>query len=869
MIEEEWSVPAHWRASAEAFRGINEPPQYAVDPEATKAVRDLLRHRFAGVVHSSVTMMRADGFGEIADAAQRYADAPDAEGSPLGAAAIWAMLDWSVSTGRGNPSTEWERTVIDALVDSWITEFGVGFAAEVVVRRRGLDVGLRESDDGFVYSALHPLSDSNWGGTPYFDLMAQRVRRSLAAAPEDQYRAAVQRLSELRSEPGTVWARFATSYLVPERQDWLDADLLLGPEDGLGHAQPWQMLISSVTTMAQLTRVAELPGGNLQLRPEQIFSLLTQVGPEVVPVLMREFTSTQYGWSEGTKALPGVLAQLPADEPFQALLDRMDDKPVLVALEEAIARYPRRAMRLLSRRAAETGAPQVVRLLRLHAVAHTDLIDEYADPKAKALLNLTRRFPDADPARLPAFLAAPAPKKSKVPRWLPLPLLPQIRLRDSDSAVPETGVAHLITLLASGADEHHPDVMAVAEAADPFYLAEFSWAVFDDWRLAGHPTKDRWALRSLALFATDDTVRRLLPLIREWPSKGGTARAMEGLDVLAAIGSDTALEQLHRLAGRVKQAKLRAYAEEKVAQIGQRLGLDDEQLADRLVPKLGLSRDSTLTLDYGPRQFVVGLDSQLRPSVTVGDTTRRTLPKPAATDDPDLAPLAQDSFRAFTKELKAVTTEQIRRFEGAMVDGRRWRANLFRQTIVDHPVLGQLARRLVWAVFDQAGAVTGSFRIDSDGTFADAEDEPFELAEEALVGVAHPLHLMGALDTWRGVFADYELLQPFEQLERDLHAFTPEEADSNHLSRFDNWKISTGKAYGLRNRGWDLEYSTGYKQFGRHQVVLRLSAGIRGGYYDDPDEQHILDVRMAEGSFGALDPIAASELLRQLERLAV
>lgn len=470
---------------------------------------------------------------------------------------------------------------------------------------------------------------------------------------------------------------------------------------------------------------------------------------------------------------------------------------------------------------------------------------------------------------LPAFLAAPASKKPKLPHWLPLSRLPEIRLRDRTVVVPESVVAQVIALLMSEADRHHPDVVALTEAADPVYLAAFSWAVFDFWCADGHPTKDRWALRSLALFATDDTVRRLVPLIQQWPSKSGTARAMTGLDVLASIGSDTALEQLHRLAERTKQAKLRAYAEEKVAELGRRLDLTEDELADRFVPRLGLSADGTLTVDYGPRQFHVALDNQLRPVITADGATRRSLPKPTATDDPHLAPLAHESFRAFTKELKTVTTEQIRRFEGAMVDGRRWRPDLHRQTIVEHPVLGQLARRLVWATFDAAGNVSGSFRIDADGSYADVEDEPFEVPDDALVGVAHPLHLAGTLEAWRGVFADYELLQPFEQLERDIHTFTPEEAASDHLARFDNRTISTGRAYGLRNRGWELDYSYGTRRFGSHTVTLRLDAGIRGGYYRDPEEQHILEVRMTSGSFGALDPVAASELLRQLERLSV
>ncbi|NNH69528.1 DUF4132 domain-containing protein [Nocardia uniformis] len=214
-----------------------------------------------------------------------------------------------------------------------------------------------------------------------------------------------------------------------------------------------------------------------------------------------------------------------------------------------------------------------------------------------------------------------------------------------------------------------------------------------------------------------------------------------------------------------------------------------------------------------------------------------------------------------------MTTEQIRRLEGAMVDGRRWRAGPHRQTIVEHPVLGPLARRLVWAIFDATGAVTGSFRIRTDDTYAGPNGEPFDLPDDALVGVAHPLHLTDVLDTWRGAFADAEP-QPLEQLHRGIHAFTPEEAASNRLFRFENREVSTGKVYGLCTRGWELAHDRVCRRFGvGHAVTVTLDHGIRGGYHDDPDEQRLLTVELTGGTFGVLEVVAASELLRQLEWL--
>ncbi|MFC9997593.1 DUF4132 domain-containing protein [Nocardia sp. NPDC127526] len=466
--------------------------------------------------------------------------------------------------------------------------------------------------------------------------------------------------------------------------------------------------------------------------------------------------------------------------------------------------------------------------------------------------------------------AGPRAKSPRLPRWLVTDQLPRIRRRDSGTTLPDSAAARVIAVLMTAApDADHPGLTEVAAATDPASLADFTWAIFEAWGAGGYPAKCGWVLDSLARTGDDETVRRLVPFITAWPGKSASARAAAGLNVLAAIGGDIALMHLHSIAESSRFEGLRTRAREKVEEIARALNLSDEELADRIVPSFGLSAAGTATVNYGRRQFDIGLDHELRPRVSTEGTRLRTLPKPAAADDPELAPAAYRSFRDLAKELKTVTAEQVRRFESAMLDGRRWRASAHRTLVVEHPVLGQLARRLVWAVFDADGTATGSFRIDADGTLADTADEPFELPEDALVGVAHPLHLGDAVTRWQQVFSDYELLQPFEQLDRGVYRFTPAEAAADELARFADRTVPTRRLYGLRQRGWELSYGDISRPFGvLTRVRITLDPGLRGGYHYEAEEQHIVSVRINSSRFGVLDALAASELLRQLERLA-
>lgn len=481
------------------------------------------------------------------------------------------------------------------------------------------------------------------------------------------------------------------------------------------------------------------------------------------------------------------------------------------------------------------------------------------------------------PARIPAL-----------PAWLDPAHLPQVLLRGRRSALPTSAVGHLCTMLAmSRPGDTYAGVRIVREAVDPLSAAEMAWGIFERWQSAGYPSKDAWALDALALLGDDETVRRLAPLIRAWPGEAAHKRAVTGLDVLSSIGSDVALMHLHGIAEKARFAGLKSAARGKMEEVAEVLGLTAEQLADRLVPDFGLDADGSMVLDYGERRFRVGFDEQLKPVVADEDGSRRKLlPKPGAKDDPSLAPVAYARFAGLKKDVKTVAADQIRRFERAMVTGRRWTAAEQRTLFVDHPLLRHLVRRLVWATFDADDRATGSFRVAEDLTLADANDDELGVAVGTVVGIAHPLHLGETLGAWSDVFADYEILQPFPQLGREVLALTPEDRSSRLLQRFAGATVYTGKILGLTHRGWqrgspqDAGVSNvTYKLVrGGRAVVVDLDPGIIAGDAMEWPEQTITGVWLNDGPadwgtsqgnlpFGVLDEITASEMLRDLEGL--
>jgi hypothetical protein len=341
-----------------------------------------------------------------------------------------------------------------------------------------------------------------------------------------------------------------------------------------------------------------------------------------------------------------------------------------------------------------------------------------------------------------------------------------VHLRGRKTTLPTASVEHLLTMLSfAPIDRHYPGVDIVAEHCDPESLARFSLALFELWTTLGAPSAHGWALTQLAHFADDQVVRVLAPLIGAWPGERQHKRALTGLEVLGAIGSDAALYALQRIAQTVKFKALKEKATEQIDAIAADLGLTTDQLGDRLVPDLGLDRNATLVLDYGARQFRVGFDERLQPFVRdIDGKPRKSLPKPGSQDDPDLAKAARARFTTLKKELRTITKDLVACLERAMLDGRTWTRAEFGEYLVDHPIVRHLTARLVWLA-ETDGTAT-AFRLAEDRTCTDVGERTLTLPHDSVIRLAHPVHLADQVAAWAEILADYEILQPFDQLNR-------------------------------------------------------------------------------------------------------
>jgi predicted DNA-binding WGR domain protein len=504
-------------------------------------------------------------------------------------------------------------------------------------------------------------------------------------------------------------------------------------------------------------------------------------------------------------------------------------------------------------------------------------------------------FAPFDEKTTPAWLATGVADAATrpAPTWIAPGSLPALAVDGRRLSDPQV-VATLAALQASTFDEPHPLVAGLRKHADPASADAFAWKLFESWMGAGASSKEKWAMAALGALGGDASVLKLTPMVRAWPGENQHPRAVLGLQVLRAIGSDTALMQLNGIAQKLKFQGLKTRAREFMEAIAKDKGLTRAELEDRVVPDFDLDERGRRVFDYGARRFTFMLGPDLKPMVRDDDEKaklRDNLPDPGPKDDAGKAAEAIAAWKAIKKQIKEVAQVQAGRLEQAMVTGRRWKTADFQTLVVRQPLMINLARLLLWGAYD-GQTLRETFRVNEDQECVQVDDEPFTLGADAAIGLVHPLQLDdGAREAWGQRFADYGIIPPFPQLGRAVHRLESGEDKKSSLERAVKLPAPT-LVFGLEQLGWVRGAGMDNGEFDEHSrqfpdaaitAVVNYEGGVSYGYIQPDDMLTITGCCFVSGlrapsgfghgldqkiKLGDVDPIVISETLHDLAMLA-
>lgn len=812
-----------------------------------------------------------------------------------GEAACGQILDLA----SWGPDKEFPR----AMIRYWILSSGGGFAVRAAART-------------WAYERPTPHHDKDGVATPHdFPKLSPRkswhydpdklgtwhaLRAEFEAADPAAYSEARGAAMELRTRAieifgdGALLLKAALSYAFPREPDWAaaDADDLLLDRNHHHYwyreRHPW-CLLASLRDVERADRIIATWAG---YTPPRLFefapALKTNLGSAAFGPLRRLAS----GFILEKRKVPvyKILSQFETPEAALWFAQNLEGSRALAAEAAAyLTRHVSLAIPALASMLAvsKTDGNAAAAILTRHLSESREAVEAalagMSDEDRSRVERLGRKLqrleelrPSEENTECPGWLVS---SESKLPRKMPAFWTPSLFPRplvNGGRALSSEAVETLGAMLkASTLTTPHVGVVKARSGLDFASTAEFVWAIFTAWLGAQCPSDERWAFDALAHLGGDEAARRLAPLLKDWAAKGATPRAKSAVEVLGKIGTDLSLSYVQRLAETSKNKPLRKKAGEVLESVALERGLTRDDLEDRLVPDLGLDASGFRVLDFGPRSFRAGFDSRLKPIVFDDAGARRDrLPPARKTDDAEKAGRAQREWKAVTKDAEALFKAHGWRLEGAMCSRRVWKHDAWKEW-ASHPLMRHLVRCVVWEARTATGETIGTFRVTEDGSLADEKDGLFRPVLSFGCTVPHPLSIPSkTLASWRTIFNDYEILQPFPQLGRDFYPADEKELGSYELARVDGRQTTANRLMGIRHRGWREGYGLAgpsgtsgiFKRIpgGSHTVFLAVEGTKLGRAYLNRGEEGEKKARFRE-----LDPVWFSEVVRDMEWLTI
>lgn len=416
--------------------------------------------------------------------------------------------------------------------------------------------------------------------------------------------------------------------------------------------------------------------------------------------------------------------------------------------------------------------------------------------------------------------------------WLNFEELKKVRLKDKEDFCEEDYLKALLICYSSlNGVGISKDGKTIAEKLNEADLSLFANEVFDIWFSKGAEAKRKWVLSFASIYGKDQIVSKLQKCINDWAKNSRGAIASETVKALAINGSSQALLIVDGISRKFKFKQVKKAAGEALNFAANEMGMDREELSDKIVPSLGFDARGERIFDYGNRKFKVSLAPDL--TIEIYDENEKELkklPSPGKRDDEEKAKKSYEEYKMFKKQLKTTVAVQTTRMDLALSTERKWTRGAWLNLFVENPIMHKFAIGLIWGIYE-ASKLIDTFRYMEDGTFNTKDEEEFELPENSSIGLVHPLELSKEdMELWKEQLSDYEIVQPIKQLDREVFKITEEEKKMKYLDRFGGKIVNALSLSGkIMSYGWyrgSVQDGGGYYEFYTEDKKLGIGAEL-------------------------------------------
>jgi hypothetical protein len=248
------------------------------------------------------------------------------------------------------------------------------------------------------------------------------------------------------------------------------------------------------------------------------------------------------------------------------------------------------------------------------------------------------------------------------------------------------------------------------------------------------------------------------------------------------------LAQLAMLRVKVKFGTAQKMLEKALAAAAEREGMPREEIEELAVPAYGLTEVGLREEPLGDFTAVLRVERSGKSELVFRKPDGKSQKSvPAALKESHADDLKE--LKAAAKDIGAMLPAQRERLDALFLQDKTWDLATWRERYLDHPLVGVIARRLIWRFapakaggWDPAAPARSAIWLDGTG-LTGLDGQPLAPAETDRVRLWHPIEVpQEEILAWRDFLEAREIVQPFKQAHREVYLLTDAERNTQVYS---------------------------------------------------------------------------------------
>jgi hypothetical protein len=271
------------------------------------------------------------------------------------------------------------------------------------------------------------------------------------------------------------------------------------------------------------------------------------------------------------------------------------------------------------------------------------------------------------------------------------------------------------------------------------------------------------------------------------------------LYVLKMMPDLHSVAQIERIRLNVKQPAYLKGIEQALDEVAQRIGMSREDLEELTVPTFHLE-SGHVRHTFGSEVAELKLEG-LKVHVQWYDASGK-LRKSASAEVKRTHKAELKELAHLCHDIEHMLIAQRDRLERLILSERQWKLSEWRERYLEHPLVGHLAKRLLWRFTDEDQKVDA---IYFENQFINADGQPQQLPNNAQVSLWHPIFSSAVeIQAWRLWLEEHQVTQPFKQAHREIYLLTDAERSTLiYSNRFAAHILKQHQFHALAGaRGW-------------------------------------------------------------------